>query len=168
MMGAGKSYWAQHLAKKLGYYWLDTDTLIENKTQLSTASIFEKFGEAFFREKEKQVLENLLTNLSKPTIIATGGGLPCFFNNAVQMNLNGITFFLNTDTKVIAERVFRNKDKRPLLKNYSTEKDLNTFLNHKLQERLKYYNQAKFTLQNNQINEENFIQIISKYSNHES
>jgi shikimate kinase len=93
MMGSGKSYWAYHLSKKLSLNYVDTDNLIEHKMQLTTSQIFEKFGESFFREKENLALQELIKNTSTPTIVATGGGLPCFFNNAQIMNQHGISFF---------------------------------------------------------------------------
>jgi shikimate kinase len=167
MMGSGKSYWAYHLSKKLSLNYVDTDNLIEHKMQLTTSQIFEKFGESFFREKENLALQELIKNTSTPTIVATGGGLPCFFNNAQIMNQHGISFFLNTDVKIIAERVFKQLDKRPLLKNYSTLEDLEIFLQAKIQERLPFYNKANFILNQQQITESNFIQIITKYASNE-
>jgi shikimate kinase len=76
-------------------------------------------------------------------------------------------FFLNTDVKIIAERVFKQLDKRPLLKNYSTLEDLEIFLQAKIQERLPFYNKANFILNQQQITESNFIQIITKYASNE-
>lgn len=167
MMGSGKSYWAYHLSKKLNLNYLDTDNLIENKMQLTTAQIFEKFGERFFREKEQSILHDVVHKTKTPTIVATGGGLPCFFDNAQVMNNNGISFFLNTNVNIIAERVFKQIDKRPLLKNFSRVEDVEVFLSAKIEERLPFYKQATFTLNQNQINEANFIQIITKYAKHE-
>lgn len=164
LMGCGKSYWAHYLAKKLSYNYIDTDTLIENKTQLSTTQIFEKFGESFFREKEKMVLQDIINTTTLPTIVATGGGLPCFNNNAQTMINSGVTFFLNTDIDVIAQRVFKHIEKRPLLKSYQSIEELELFLTQKLNDRLPFYNQAEFVFNNHQISEQNFIQVITKFS----
>jgi predicted ATPase with chaperone activity len=59
MMGCGKSTIGRKLQSLLGYPFVDTDQLIEEKAQMSVADIFEKRGEPYFRELESAVLHEL-------------------------------------------------------------------------------------------------------------
>ena len=55
-MGCGKSTIARNLSLKLDKIYLDSDELIKNKFNLDIKDIFEKFGENFFREEEKNCM----------------------------------------------------------------------------------------------------------------
>jgi shikimate kinase len=57
-MGCGKSYVARNLAPILEIDYVDLDKLIEEKEQLTVKEIFEQKGENYFREKEKNLLNN--------------------------------------------------------------------------------------------------------------
>jgi len=70
-MGAGKSFLGVQAALKLGLHFTDLDELIEEKTGMSVAQVFEKKGEEFFRHREGIILKNVPDN----SIIATGGGI---------------------------------------------------------------------------------------------
>ena len=78
LMGSGKSAVGRQTAKKLGLNFTDSDQKIVNNAGISITEIFELAGEAKFREMEFQALKKLV--LSKPQIIATGGGAFCFPN----------------------------------------------------------------------------------------
>ena len=62
MMGAGKTSVGKRLATKLGLPFVDADAEIEAGAQLTIPEIFERFGEAYFREGERKVIARLLTN----------------------------------------------------------------------------------------------------------
>ena len=72
-MGSGKSSVGRRFAQRCQKQFLDTDHEIENDSKLDIATIFEKYGEEIFREKETEVLISL--NGIKNHIIATGGGI---------------------------------------------------------------------------------------------
>src|ERR1700760_5078918 len=78
MMGAGKTSVGKRLAAKLGLPFVDADAEIEAGAQLTISEIFERFGEAYFREGERKVIARLLT--SGPMVLGTGGG--AFFEAA--------------------------------------------------------------------------------------
>ena len=72
MPGCGKSTVGALAAKLLERRFVDTDDLVVRKTAMSIPEIFERFGEARFRELERQVAEEL--SASSSLVIATGGG----------------------------------------------------------------------------------------------
>lgn len=73
LMGAGKSTCGRILAKALGYYFFDTDELIEKLTSRSIAQIFSEDGEDEFRTMETDVLKELAQY--RNIVVATGGGM---------------------------------------------------------------------------------------------
>lgn len=74
-MGAGKSVVGRLLARRLGRCFVETDEMISAREGCSIAEIFAAKGEAYFREREAELLE--LLKLKRGDVIATGGGLPC-------------------------------------------------------------------------------------------
>ncbi|MEO5987801.1 MAG: shikimate kinase [Candidatus Eisenbacteria bacterium] len=73
IMGAGKSAVARALGERLGTSVADLDAMIEAVEGCSVAELFERAGEAWFREREGQMLEEVL--LSCVQVIACGGGI---------------------------------------------------------------------------------------------
>ena len=72
-MGAGKTTVGQLLSKKLRLPFKDTDAEIEARTGADIPWIFDVEGEAGFRDRETQVLKDLLSGTVG--VIATGGGI---------------------------------------------------------------------------------------------
>jgi shikimate kinase len=72
MMGAGKTAVGRALSARLGVPMQDSDAEIVASARLTIAEIFERYGEAFFREKETQVIDRLLSG--PPSVLSTGGG----------------------------------------------------------------------------------------------
>src|SRR6202453_3628339 len=71
-MGAGKSTVGPILARELGWKFVDLDDVIEASSQLKVAEIFREFGEAEFRQRERQAV---LTFIGQAEIVlALGGG----------------------------------------------------------------------------------------------
>ncbi len=112
-MGSGKSKTGEALAKILKIPFVDTDTLIENKTALSISEFFELNGEEPFRKIEQEVLHST-TSLDN-IIIATGGGTPCYKDNMEWMNHNGITVYLEANSGLLFHRLAISKAGRPLI-----------------------------------------------------
>ena len=135
-MGCGKTYIGKRLATKLKVPFVDMDDFLEKKENRSIKTIFAEEGEAYFRQKERECLQEM--NQFEKAIIATGGGAPCFFDNADWMNTNGITVYLQTPVEVIVKNLERGIDKRPLLKGLS-QKELRKFVEIKLAEREAFY-----------------------------
>lgn len=143
-MGCGKSYWGRLLAEKLGRPFLDLDDWITGIAGLSIPEIFEKKGEFAFRAMEREALKSLAE--IPPSVIATGGGTPCFFDNMEQMNAWGTTIYLKTPPTLLADRLRHEKGIRPLLSGVK-EEDLQHFIQRKVEEREPFYLRAKVVLE---------------------
>lgn len=139
MMGVGKSTLGKQLANALGYSFLDLDKQIVFLEGRSIQHIFEQEGEDYFREAEQHMLHQTVN--SNQTVIATGGGTPCFFDNMEWINKQGTSLYLEANTAFIVSRIRHNKDKRPLLKG-KEEGELETFITHILAEREPFYSRA--------------------------
>jgi shikimate kinase len=72
LMGAGKSTVGRRLAKRLGMGFVDSDDEIERAADHKISEIFDRFGEASFRDGERRVIARLIEG--PPKVIATGGG----------------------------------------------------------------------------------------------
>ncbi len=144
MPACGKSALAKEIADKNGIAYFDTDDLIEKKYHLKIADIFNKKGEKEFRKYEKTVLEELL--FKDNYVAATGGGLPCFYDNMKKMNDTGITVYLKTPVEILLKRILKSSE-RPLT-NGKDESELRKYLEKTLQEREFYYSEAKYIIDN--------------------
>ena len=112
LMGAGKTTVGRRLAKRLRLPFADTDVEIEAAAGLTIPEIFERFGEAHFRDGEHRVIARLIEG--PPQVIATGGGA---FMNAETRALileRCTAIWLDGDVALLAERASRSGH-RPLL-----------------------------------------------------
>ena len=164
LMGSGKTHWGGYIAANSKINFIDLDTVIEKETSLSVSEIFATLGEAFFREKETEILKLVHLRLKKDqhTIIATGGGTACFNDNMKWMNENGITIWLNEAIENIVQRVSQQKNLRPLISQLS-QLDLFNYFTNQLQERKQYYNQSYYCLNRDEITSVNLKKIMSLY-----
>ncbi|HEX7849095.1 MAG TPA: shikimate kinase [Sphingomonas sp.] len=114
LMGVGKSTVGRRLAARLHLPFVDADTEIEEAAGMTVSEIFEKFGEAYFRDGERRVIARLVDG--RPKVIATGGG--AFINDETRALIldQSIAIWLDAPTRILAERVGR-RDTRPLLRN---------------------------------------------------
>lgn len=132
MMGSGKTYWGRLLAQQLNFLFADTDEIIAQQAGAGIAAIFSQKGEAYFRQLETEVLTMGLPN--QDAVISTGGGMPCFHQNIDLMLEKGVVVWLAPDLPTIAERIWRHKEKRPLIADCTSQEEVVAKL-HDLQER---------------------------------
>lgn len=158
-MGSGKTHWGKQLAANLKIPFFDLDEVIVGIEQKSVADIFSESGEEYFRVKEKQTMEALIDK-EQSMVLSCGGGTPCFFNNIELMKKYGLVVWLNTHAEILLQRLLKEKNTRPLLKNMA-DAEMRIYIIRKLNERRMYYEQADVILDNeNSITVTEFIQTI--------
>lgn len=159
-MGTGKTYWGAKWAAQNNMDFFDLDAEIEKSADLTIPQIFEQKGEAFFREKEQEVLKQFGNRQN--FILSTGGGTPCFFDNIEWMNANGITIYLDTPVSILRERLVLEKAHRPLIKSLN-DSELEDFIKQRLLQRSPFYSQARVTVSTEFITDITFDEIKRSY-----
>ena len=112
MPGAGKTTVGRMLAERLGWPFVDVDQRIEREAGRSVSEIFAADGEAAFRAREAAAVR-ALSGEARSTVIAPGGGAPCFGDSLAAMQQSGLVVWLRAP----AAEVFAGLDfaSRPLL-----------------------------------------------------
>lgn len=111
-MGAGKSKVGLEVARRLGREFLDMDTLIEQRVGMSIPEIFAQRGEAFFRQQERELCQELAKGHG--LVIATGGGALIPEENRQALSASGLLVCLACNVGEILRRLAQAED-RPLL-----------------------------------------------------
>ena len=111
-MGSGKSTIGNIIAKRLHREFQDSDHVIEKRTGVDIARIFDIEGEQGFRDRESSALSELLSTNNR--VIATGGGSIMRSENQQLLKQKGYIVFLDTSVNQQLYRLRRDK-KRPLL-----------------------------------------------------
>ena len=111
-MGAGKSSIGKQLADQLKMEFVDTDQVIEERTGADIDWIFDIEGEAGFRKREEDIIEELTE--MQGIVLATGGGAVISDKNRNYLAARGTVLYLDTSIDQQVERTRRDK-KRPLL-----------------------------------------------------
>lgn len=111
-MGAGKSTIGRQLADALGLSFSDTDQEIQDRTGVDIPTIFEYEGEAGFRARERQVVDDL--TLVDNQVMATGGGVILDPDNRRNLAARGLVVYLYCTPDQQYERTYRDRN-RPLL-----------------------------------------------------
>jgi shikimate kinase len=113
MMGVGKSSVGRRLATKLGVPFRDSDSEVEAAAGCSINEIFDRYGEAAFRDGERKVIARLLA--LPPHILATGGG--AFIDEEIRQRIkdSAISVWIKAPAELLVDRVGR-RNTRPLLR----------------------------------------------------
>lgn len=112
-MGTGKSAVGKRLAKKTGFAFVDLDKLIEKEAGIKISAIFERYGEAYFRNLEKKAILSLKT--MRKAVVSTGGGAVLDPQNMAAMKEAGLVIALDADIETLWRRL-KSSQNRPLLK----------------------------------------------------
>lgn len=113
LMGVGKTSVGRRLAQRLRLAFVDSDAEIERAAGLAIREIFERFGEARFREGERRTIARLVAG--PPCVIATGGGAFVDAGTRALILERCVAVWLDADLDTLTERVSRC-DQRPLLR----------------------------------------------------
>ena len=150
MMGVGKTAVGERLAQRLERRWVDTDVLIEERYG-EIATIFEEFGEEYFRGLETEIVKELVQE--DRLVISVGGGLVVKEENVALLKRNGKMVYLQASAETLAERL-AVENSRPLLQ--TGEGTLFSKVEELLKKRALIYERvADFTVDTNGKNIEN-------------
>ena len=159
-MGSGKST----IGRTLATYWqipfYDTDAMVEAYTGISIAQLFAEKGEATFRNYEQEILHAI--PLAAASVVATGGGLPCYADNAHWMCNNGLTLYLHEAPHRLAQRLEQESDRRPLLQQRKGS-DLLEYITSLLAERTPIYLTADYALDASSATPEAITRLLGSY-----
>ncbi len=112
MMGAGKTTVGRELARRLHRRFVDSDHEICARTGVSVPVIFDVEGEAGFRRRESQVIDDL--SQEQDLVLATGGGVVLAEENRKVLSERCLVIYLDVPPAVLWERT-RHDRNRPLL-----------------------------------------------------
>ncbi len=118
-MGSGKTKAGTLAAQRLGMTFVDMDTLIEQRLGLTISMVFEKKGEVFFRQRERELVRELTARQGH--VIATGGGIVLDPNNVRDLGGSGIVICCWVNARVAYERT-KSTNHRPLLGEAGTDR----------------------------------------------
>ena len=127
-MGSGKTTIGRQLAKSLRLEFCDSDREIEQRTGAAVALIFEIEGEAGFRNREAQVIDELTRR--DGMILATGGGAVLREENRRCLAERGFVVYLRAPLDLLVERTSRDRN-RPLLHNTNPRERLAQLLHER-------------------------------------
>ncbi len=139
MMGAGKTTVGRRLARALGLAFHDADAEIEQAAGMSVSELFEKHGEASFRQGETKVIARLLSGA--PVVLATGGGALTNASTRALVREKAVSIWLRADVDTLVRRATR-RPTRPLLKKGDPKETIARLL----AERTPYYEEATLTV----------------------
>ena len=114
-MGSGKSTVSEILAEGLDLELLDTDEAIEEAEGRKISEIFEQDGEEAFRDMETDLMDMIVSEHIRETVISLGGGLPVREENRELLKKAGKVVYLRTAPETVYDRL-KGDDTRPLLK----------------------------------------------------
>ncbi|MCU0415768.1 MAG: shikimate kinase [Cytophagaceae bacterium] len=156
--GSGKSTLGRQIADSLQYTYIDLDDAIIASEGMTIEDIFKHKGENYFRELEYHVLHQTFSK--KNSVISTGGGAPCYFDNMQRMNENGTTLYIKPDIDELVKRLLsQGRENRPLLKG-KNDKQVKDFIVQKYNERSPFYELAKKTFSSNQLKASDILRYL--------
>ena len=155
-MGVGKTTIGKQIAALNKVIFIDTDSQIEKETSKSIKEIFETDGEIAFRKLETDTIRSI----NRKAIIACGGGLPAHNNNIEYLKHKGTVIYLKASTETLIKRLEKNKNKRPLISNLTTD-EYSNFICRTLKMRKEIYEQADFTIKTDNKTEMEVLREIN-------
>ena len=111
-MGTGKTEVGKILSQKLGFVLIDADAEIEREQKTTITDIFNRLGEAAFRDMESAMIKRL--SVLKKAVLSTGGGAVLRAENMDALRSNWVIVCLEATPETILSRTSTSKD-RPLL-----------------------------------------------------
>ena len=153
-MGTGKSVVGKLLAKKLHIDFVELDKMIETREKMPIKDIFEKKGELYFRQVEKEVVKE--AGLRKNIVISAGGGSIVDEDNFKNLKNSGTIICLKASPETIIKRT-KDLKTRPLLNVPDPKKQIEELL----KKREAYYNKADFSVNTDNLTVEQAVEKIA-------
>ncbi len=139
-MGSGKTTVGTLLARQLAWRFEDLDARIEQSAGLAISTIFERRGEAAFREIEREQFEKTLGRVAEsgePIVLALGGGTYAQPGMVERLREFGATvIWLDCPVELLLSRC-ATMNNRPLFRDEASFRSL-------LAARLPFYQQADY------------------------
>ncbi len=156
LMGVGKTTIGVKLAERMGYYFVDADSEIEDHEKRAINEIFAKDGEKYFREVEKKIIKDIILR-DEEMVFSLGGG--AFMDEEIRKILKekALTIWLFADIDEILHRI-GNKSNRPLL----NHGDKRRVLEELAKKRYPFYAKADLKFDTSSENHETLINKIIK------
>ncbi len=153
LMGVGKSSVGKKLAVRLNLPFIDADEAIEKAHDLTVNEIFAKYGEPYFRDGERRVIDRLMDGTAK--VIATGGG--AFMQEETRKLIleKACSVWIDADIDTLVERVGR-RNTRPLLRG----KNPKTVLSELANERNPFYAMANLRVISDDVPHDTMVDRI--------
>ncbi len=155
-MGTGKTEVGKQLATRLDFQFLDTDEMVEKDSGKQITAIFEKEGEAFFRQQEKKMVKKALDK--EKVVVSTGGGAVMDPENLSLFKEKGVLIALSAPPELVLQRVQKMQN-RPLLKQKDQLEAIKNLLSH----RSPYYRQADTIIDTSEKSIDDVIKEILKF-----
>lgn len=153
-MASGKSAVAKEVSNQLNFELIDLDAYIVYREGQDISDIFKEKGEIYFRKKEKEYLNEILS-MKTSCVLSLGGGSPCFSGNMELIIKKATSFYLRANVATIYNRLLSEKSKRPLVADIADE-NLQEFIAKHLFERSSYYDQSNYIIP---VNDKSVLEI---------
>jgi len=139
-MGSGKTSVGKRLSARLDFAFVDTDELFSKIHNCSITDYFNLHTEEKFREEERKILHQMQE--MENTVIAVGGGTPCYYDNMDWMLSQGECIYLKMSPQALFHRLKNSRSERPLLQSDNLLEQIQTLLS----QREPYYQKADITI----------------------
>jgi len=110
-MGTGKTTVGKILSTKCGLTFVDVDECITNKAAMDIPSIFNRYGESYFRDLEEDILKEIFSH--EHQVISCGGGVVTKEVNRQMLKKNAVNCWLYNTLETSLSRI--KVASRPLL-----------------------------------------------------
>jgi shikimate kinase len=116
------------MAEHTGLVFVDTDDLIQQRSEKSIAQIVRDHGWETFRHLEHQTLASVCAQSGQS--VATGGGIVLRKDNRELLRSTGYVFYLLADVRVLQKRLADEDDEswRPSLTGLDTDQEIAAIL----------------------------------------
>jgi shikimate kinase len=133
--------------------------MVEEAEGAEVADIITYAGEEYFREKERELIEEVAA-AEDDVVVSTGGGVPAWRDNMERMNAIGQAVYLRRTAEQIASRLSpHGRQKRPKLRGLNDE-ELVAFMRSNMAEREPFYSKARYCIDCAAMSDEELIETI--------